>query len=319
MEMARFLEPYGLDYWHIDSREDISVLEDIRGINAISETPIDLHIITKSPRRFLDNLEGLDIARIAFQVEEIEENYHFSKIPNTEIGLAIQIGNPNLYALVEQYACEVDYILLMMTTPGVSGGKFDQNHFSTIRQLVHQYPDVSWCVDGGVNHEISYILRLIGVDSVVVGSYITGHENMAKAILEIQSRRVKSEYHISDYMTPTYLLPTVEEDHTVQNMLEQLEKGKIGVVFVLSKGGKFQGIISNADIRRVLIKANFSYEMSLSEYINRQPRVMQDIATTAEMIDFLDLTKFPILVLPIIDKFETLKGAISFHKLLKND
>jgi CBS domain-containing protein len=207
----------------------------------------------------------------------------------------------------------------MMTTPGVSGGRFDQNHFATVSNLVHKFPNIQWCIDGGVNHEISYILRLIGVHSAVVGSYLLNHENMAQAIMQIRSNHVRSEYQVRDFCIAKENLPLVNEATSVVELLSIIQQHQLGIAFYVNRDGILEGVISNADIRRVLIEGKFSYEMSILDFVNKSPKCILESDSTASMIEYIRKINFPILVLPVLDNDRRLKGAISFHKLLKEE
>ncbi|MBL7790113.1 MAG: CBS domain-containing protein [Chitinophagales bacterium] len=319
IDAAKELEPYMVDYWHIDSREDFSVFADIDSLKKVSETPVDLHIITKNPADFSPELGRDNIRRVAFQIEEIEGQFDFPKLENKELGLAIMVGHPKLEETIAQYENQVDFVLLMMTTPGVSGGRFDKNHFAIISHLVHKFPNIQWCVDGGVNHEISYILRLIGVQSAVVGSYLLNHENMAQAILKIRSNHVRSEYHVVDFCIALENLPIVTEKTRVVDLLTIIQKHKLGIAFYVNENGALEGVISNADIRRVLIEGKFSYDMTIQEFVNRNPKCILESDSTSDMLEYIQKINFPILVLPVVDSNRLLKGAVSFHKLLRED
>jgi Mg/Co/Ni transporter MgtE len=59
--------------------------------------------------------------------------------------------------------------------------------------------------------------------------------------------------------------------------------------------------------------------MNIERFVNFNPKKIKKAFSTTEMIEFLDAIKFPILVLPVVDNDDMLCGAISFHKLLKED
>lgn len=319
LETVEELEAYFVDYWHIDSIENIGVMEDIKLIQSKSDTPIDLHIISKNPSQFFNQIKESNIDRVSFQVEELTDDFIFPSLNQTKVGLAIQISHASIIEKIDQYQNSIDFVLLMMTTPGLSGGKFDKIYFAKIRDLVERFPHIQWCVDGGINHEISYILRLIGIQSIVVGSYLMNQERMAQAILQIRSHRVKSDYLVEDYCISKDNLPIIYPTDSLKSMLEKMAQFKLGTVFCLNEENKFLGIITNADIRKELISGDFNYNISNSKLINSKPKTLLSSQTTTEMIDYIDSIPFPILVLPIITKNGTLTGAISFHKLLKDD
>lgn len=319
LDTVEELEAYFVDYWHIDSIENGQVFDDIALIQQKSDIPIDLHLITKNPSQFYPQIEKSKIHRVSFQIEEVEPDFQFPKFELTKTGIAIQINTLNIDTIIEQYQDSIDFVLLMMTTPGVSGGKFDKIYFSIIRNLVQKFPKIKWCVDGGVNHEISYILRLIGIQSIVVGSYLMNQERMAQAILQIRSHRVKSDYCLADFCISVENLPIINQNESVISMLQKMDDYKLGIIFCIDSAQNFIGIITNADIRKSILSEKFNYNISIDNILNKQPKSLQSDNTTAEMIDYIDSISFPILILPIIAKNGTLGGAISFHKLLKED
>ena len=319
MNLVGQLDDFGVDFWHLDSIENQDVFNDIHEIHKISSTPVDLHIITKNPENFLQQIEQHKPSRVSFQIEELPVGFEFPKLSQSEVGLAIQISNPNIENLIAEYQSQIDFVLLMMTTPGMSGGRFDDTFFQIIRQLIQKFPKIAWTVDGGVTHEISYILRLLGVQTIVVGSYLTGHQNMARAILDIHSRKVNSQFKVVDYAIPAEELPVVLESSSVLEMLEKMQNYKLGIVFVVDALQSLVGVITNADIRKVLISKQFDYHLGLEKFINRSPVLIYHNSTTETMIKLLDDTNFPILVLPIVSAKNELIGAISFHNLLSED
>lgn len=319
IDSAKELDSLMVDYWHIDSREDIRVFEDIDRLGSISNTPADVHIISENPALFIPELNRPNIARVSFQIEEIIGEFHLPKLIGKEVGIAIHINHTHIEKTIERYIEDVDFVLLMMTTPGVSGGRFESEYFSKIQSLIRAFPNTQWCVDGGVNHEISYILRLIGVQSVVVGSYLMNHQNMAQAILQIRSNYVRSEFKVGDFCIATTQLPIVDSNTNVIQLLETMQSYKLGMAFYNDPDGRFVGIISNADIRKVLISGHFSYDMNIECFVNKNPKYIEKTYTTAEMIEYIQSIPFPILVLPIVNTQGMLYGAISFHKLLKED
>jgi CBS domain-containing protein len=278
-----------------------------------------LHFITKDPSQFYNRIEKSKLHRVSFQIEEINGDFNFPKFENTKVGLAIQIGNQHLAETISKYSADIDFVLLMMTTPGISGGKFQANYFAQIRELTTLFPQLHWCIDGGVNHEISYILRLIGIQSAVVGSYLMNHQNMAEAILNIRSHKVKSDYAVSDFMIEFKHLPIVNLSHSVTEMLTEMDRAKLGIVFCIDVNNKLIGVITNADIRKILLSGKFNYDLSIENFINHSPQLIFAQNSTAKMIELIETISFPILILPVIDENQILKGAISFHKLLKED
>lgn len=314
------LEKYNVDLIHIDCNNDSSVFEDIHKITDLCTFPIDLHVVSDTPEIFYKAIQISKIDRVSFQVENLSLDFVMPKFEGKKIGLAIQIENPFIFELINKYVADIDFILLMTTTPGKSGGKFNKESFKIIRDIISNFSNIHFCVDGGVNHEIAYILRLLGVNSIVIGSYLMNHQNMAAAILSLKSRMVQSNFSVSDFMTPINKLPIIDIDSdNFISMLKQMEKYKLGIVFCINKEGILKGIITNADIRKKLLTEEFTYDISLKEITNFYPKKITKNYNTTEMLEFISKINFPILVLPIIDENDGLAGAISFHSLIKGD
>jgi pentose-5-phosphate-3-epimerase len=313
------LSLYSIDFCHIDSIENEAVFEDIKYIKSHTDVAIDLHIISKNPEKFYTQIEQNKVDRVSIQIEAIVSDFHFPKFENTQVGLAIQIGNPQIFEIIESYQDEIAHGLLMTTTPGISGGAFKHSDFDIIRKIVNAFPKISWQVDGGVNNEVAYILRILGVESIVIGNYLMNHDSIGAAIMHLKSKNVASECLISDFMIPISELPIVSIKDSFQEMLQKMEDYKLGTVFCVGQNNHFEGIITNADIRKCLLAKSFDYSMSLTTLINKNPKKIKETFSIKNMLSFISQFSFPLLVLPVENENCELVGAISFHKLIKGD
>ena len=170
-DLVHDLDLHHIDKFHIDCNDDPSVFKDIEKIRSISKTPIDLHIISKNPEAYFESIRELGIEFVQLQYEKLDKYCDIPMIEGTEFGMSILSDTP--VEVFEPYREYCSFILLMTTTPGKSGGVFGKENFRKIRQLRNTYPGKRICVDGGVNAEVSFILRNMGVDTIVSGSYGT--------------------------------------------------------------------------------------------------------------------------------------------------
>ena len=92
---------------------------------------------------------------------------------------------------------------MMATIPGESGGKFDKSNFTKIREFSQLYPDKKIHVDGGVNAEVSFILRNMGVYLSVSGSYLFNSVSIGSALLNLKLNEVESHFLVKDFMQKT--------------------------------------------------------------------------------------------------------------------
>lgn len=319
LEIIQDLDLYQIDYCHIDSIEDFSVFEKIDFISKKSNISIDLHLITSNPKSYIEEIKLREIKQVSFQYENLPSDFKFEKIKDTKIGLAIHIQNENLNEIINSYKNQLDYFLLMMTTPGISGGMFEIHNLKLIQNLLQENPDLIFQVDGGVNNEIAYVLRIFGVDTVVIGSYMMNHKDIGAAVLNLKSKSSSSEIRVSDFMITRDYLPILNvEKSTIKEVLIKMQDSKLGIVFC-EKNNNFEGIITNADIRKYLLSNHYDSNDSIDKCINKNPKKILETFTIKKMLEYITDCGFPILVLPIINSNDNLLGAISFHKLLKSD
>ncbi len=81
-------------------------------------------------------------------------------------------------------------------------------------------------------------------------------------------------HKVRDYMV-TEDLPFISEDAGGQELVIKLSEGRLGLVIVLDKAGKLQGVISDGDLRRALEKTDRISDLKVSDLISRNPVKVQ--------------------------------------------
>jgi len=191
------LVAHQVDLLHVDCNDDLSVFEDIKDIRKWCDLPIDLHIITETPEKYYELLRRNPVEYVTFQFEELPKN---TIIPNDIPGeKGLGIVTPTAVDVFEEYKA-FDFILMMATVPGQSGGKFDPLNFSKIREFKRKFPDKNVHVDGGVNGEVSFILRNMGVRASVSGSFLFKATSVGQALMDLTKREIESSFKIRDFM-----------------------------------------------------------------------------------------------------------------------
>ena len=113
--------------------------------------------LTENPEVYFPLIEKHNIEYVTFQYENVNG---FLNIPDTissKLGLAITSDTD--VAVFDKYKNRFSFILFMATTPGKSAGVFNKLNFQKIRKFRSLYPDKNIHVDGGVDGEVSFILR----------------------------------------------------------------------------------------------------------------------------------------------------------------
>jgi ribulose-phosphate 3-epimerase len=209
----------------------------------------------------------------------------------------------------------------MATVPGQSGGVFDASNFKKIRDFQKKYPQKSVHVDGGVNGEVSFILRNMGVHTSVSGSYLFNAPSIGHALMDLTKREVHSQFQVRDFMIPLDESPKIAADKaSFAAVLESIENGKLGFTIVLGAGNRLEGLISNADVRKALLKYGASsFDLQTKQFMNASPVVLQDTATVNDLLKLIRSCSFPILYLPVVNDAGEAQGIVTFVNLIKGE
>jgi ribulose-phosphate 3-epimerase len=309
-----------VDYIHVDCNNDLNVFADIQTIQQNSHIPIDLHIITEDAKRFYPALVEFDIEYVTFQYEDLKDKkLEIPKEFTGQLGLAITTDTP--VTVFKNYQEDFDFILIMATVPGKSGGKFDPINFRKIREFRRLFPGKKIHVDGGVNAEVSFILRNMGVDASVSGSYLFNNANINTALLNLKLNEVESHFLVKDFMRDLNESPTVfEHELSLKTALEKMAAGKLGFVMVLGEDNMLKGIIGNGDLRNGLLKNIHDLnDIKVTELINIKPMSVNENFTVFQLLRYIKKQSMPVLYLPVVNEKGQAVGTMNFMNLIKGE
>ncbi len=317
-EVIEDLMEHQVDLLHVDCNDDLSVFEDIKRIREMCDLPIDLHIITESPSKYYQELIDNPVEYVTFQYEDLKEELQIPMEVTGKKGIAVI--TPTSVDAFDEFN-DFDFILIMATIPGQSGGKFDTVNFAKIREFRKKFPGKSVHVDGGVNAEVSFILRNMGVTSAVSGSYLFNAASIGNALMNLTQREVESHFHVKDFMIPLNESPTVRMDElSLAEILSSIDYGKLGFTLILDDDGKFLGLVSNADVRKGLLRhLDDLNALRGVELINKSPVTIQEDATVLEMLQLIKQSNFPIMYLPVLNNEGFASGIVTFVNLIKGE
>lgn len=317
-EVIEDLVQHQVELLHVDCNDEVAVFEDIQQIRQWCDLPIDLHIITEEPEKYFELLRVNPVEYITFQFEQLSTKLEIPKDISGKKGLAVI--TPTSINVFDAYA-DFDFILIMATIPGQSGGVFDAINFSKIRQFRKKYPNKSIHVDGGVNGEVSFILRNMGVSSSVSGSYLFNAPSIGHALMNLTKREIESQYQVADFMMPLEECPVVQtENISLQLILETIEKGNLGFCLITNQSGDLKGIVSSADIRKAMLRhLSDLTKIEATDLLNEQPIAIQETATVVELLQKIKKCMFPIMYLPVLKNNGKAAGIVNFAYLIKGE
>ena len=318
-QVVRELDAHRIDLFHVDCNDDAKVFDDIAKIRTIIKTPIDLHIISSTPEKYFPLLEKTPCDYITFQFENLPEKLEIPSTVTGKLGLAITAASD--IDAFEQYANRFDFMLMMATIPGKSGGEFNKDIFRKIRMFQKRYPEKRVHVDGGVNGEVSFILRNMGVYASVSGSYLFKAETIGSALLNLKTHENDSHFLVKDFMLSGDEIPVLLPGaRSFENVLRSIEKHQMGFTILADNQNKLEGIISNADVRKGLLKNIGKLDdIAENDITNRTPITVNENATVVDLIRLIKSKKFPITYLPVIDNENRVTGALTFFNLVKGE
>jgi pentose-5-phosphate-3-epimerase/CBS domain-containing protein len=315
-EVIQDLENHQVDLLHVDCNDDPRVFDDIAQIRKWCSIPIDLHLITSTPEKYFDLLVRNPVDYLTFQLEDLKGKLDIPKEISGKKGIAIT--TPTAIEIFEDFS-DFHFILIMATVPGQSGGAFDKINFDKIRRFRKKYPTKSIHVDGGVNGEVSFILRNMGVSCSVSGSYLFNAPSVGHALFSLQGKEIASHYQVGDFMTPIDECPVVyHEEQNLRQVLEVIDSGNLGFCLVIETSGKLAGLISSADIRKALIRSLDNLpNLNASMMLNPNPLTINDSNSVIDMLRLIKASSFPVMYMPVVNSLGHAVGIVNFANLIK--
>jgi len=305
---------------HVDCNDDLSVFEDIKQIRQITNLPVDLHIITDDAGKYTQLLSEVPVEYVTFQYEDlIEKDFKLPAGFNGKVGLSVT--SETSIDVFKEFEDIADFILIMATIPGQSGGVFDKQNFQKVRNFQSRWPNKRVHVDGGVNAEVSFILRNMGVYASVSGSYLFKANTIDSALMHLKVKETESHYQVQDFMRDLDDSPVISSSQlNLKSCIETMNSGKLGFVMVVDAQGILEGIIGNADLRNgILNHIDDLNRVEMDEFINSNPVVVQKDQSVSELLKQIKKYTFPVLYMPVIDKENKAVGTVSFMNLIKGE
>ena len=112
--------------------------------------------------------------------------------------------------------------------------------------------------------------------------------------------------------------PVVKRDTCFRKVLEVINEKKLGVVSVVDNG-KLVGIITDGDVRRLILNTQLSlpnlFLVDAEKIMISTPKSISADASLEEALERLE--KYEFWVLPVVDSESKLLGIIHMHTLLK--
>ena len=195
-EEIKLAEKAGAEYIHwdiMDGKFVPNVSFETKTVKEFAKTHKmvnDVHIMVADPEVEAPFFVTCGADLVTFHIEAVKTIKEAEKIIdklhslNCKAGISIK---PNTGAdVVVPLLDKIDLVLVMSVEPGKGGQKFMPNALDKIRELRKIINKNRFnClieVDGGINDETGKLCREAGVDILVAGSYLFGHEDFVERV-----------------------------------------------------------------------------------------------------------------------------------------
>jgi len=117
---------------------------------------------------------------------------------------------------------------------------------------------------------------------------------------------------VSEVMLTGASMPAVQEKVTLLDAIAALHDKNLGAVMVTSESRRLIGILTDGDIRRILIGG--MAELQLADVMTRDPITISSNLLAADALSLMQ--QHEITILAVVDEQNTLQGILHLHDLL---
>lgn len=312
-EYAKSLQYNNIDYLHIDlfqNNQEEFTLEDILRFDE-KYLQLDVHLIYETiTEHDIEILNQANVTYLNVQYENLlnkDDIIRISKIFKGYFG--ISITDQTELKVVDKYINYISQVLIMCSQPGVSGAKFSESNYERIEILKKKYPSLNIYADGGINGEIAEKMESLGVAMVVSGSYLAKNISTLNDVVYSLKYQNEEDICLPRVMIKTTLLPIMDKDANFFNIINTMNKYRMGIVFVC-ENEKLLGLITDGDIRRAYLKFGKDvFEEVAASIMNISPFVADISMTIKELYYRISINRKGIDIVPVLDN-EVLVGAV---------
>ena len=109
-------------------------------------------------------------------------------------------------------------------------------------------------------------------------------------------------------------IPAVEMGTSMDTALSVMDEKRLGVVFITGEGGRLEGIITDGDIRRMVVSRTGIHERTVEDLMTKNPRTLIPETPLYEALNTMETHQ--ITVMPVVEADGTLVGTLHLHDIL---
>ena len=122
-------------------------------------------------------------------------------------------------------------------------------------------------------------------------------------------------YKVEDLMISGNNIPLVNANDKFQEAIVEISAKKLGMAIVINNEGKTQGILTDGDIRRTVLKYKDVSTLTVKDVMTVNPKIIEKDALAAKALQIME--KFSITSILINNEDGSPEGIVHVHDLLK--
>ena len=113
-------------------------------------------------------------------------------------------------------------------------------------------------------------------------------------------------------------LPIVQPDTSLRSALFVMMEKRLGCVFVVEDGGRLRGIITDGDLKRILVRDADGLQAAVHGVMVRDPKCIEAAALVVQALRRMEENPGgAITQLAVVDGAGRLQGAIHMHDIVR--
>jgi len=121
-------------------------------------------------------------------------------------------------------------------------------------------------------------------------------------------------FKIKDVMLTDAHVPMVPSGATVEQALAEINAKGIGATLICDENRRLEGIISDGDLRRALLRTKDIHGLKVEEIMSPSPKTIHSNETSVEALGLMETHAITHLV--VVDEHTRVKGIVHLHDLL---
>ena len=159
----------------------------IDSINAISNKPLDIHLMISKPERYIEKFLKYNTKVLTIHLEASRHLHRtIQEIKSKGVMAGVAINPHTDVNHLNEIINDIDLVCVMSVNPGFSGQNFIENSYNKVKKLkkliLEKKSKCKIQVDGGVNITNAKNLVELGANVLVAGNFIFKSDNPHKNI-----------------------------------------------------------------------------------------------------------------------------------------